>query len=87
MFASSATAMVRKSSGSASGWPWKWPAEIASPQAAQRIQLATEYDPEPPFAAGSPDRAPVEVSDELKAFFAVRTAEFKNEISAALAAA
>jgi cyclohexyl-isocyanide hydratase len=62
-------------------------AEIASPQAAQRIQLATEYDPEPPFAAGSPDRAPVEVSDELKAFYAVRAAEFKNEISAALAAA
>jgi cyclohexyl-isocyanide hydratase len=62
-------------------------AELASPQAAQRIQLTTEYDPEPPFAAGSPDRAPVEVSDELKAFFAVRTAEFKNEISAALAAA
>jgi cyclohexyl-isocyanide hydratase len=62
-------------------------AELASPQAAQRIQLTTEYDPEPPFAAGSPDRAPVEVSDELKAFFAVRTAEFQNEISAALAAA
>jgi len=62
-------------------------AEIASPQAAQRIQLATEYDPEPPFAAGSPDRAPVEVSDELKAFYAVRAAEFKTEISAALAAA
>ena len=49
-------------------------AEIASPQAAERIQLATEYDPEPPFAAGSPDRAPVEVSDELKAFYAVRAA-------------
>jgi cyclohexyl-isocyanide hydratase len=62
-------------------------AEIASPQAAQRIQLATEYDPEPPFAAGSPDRAPVGVSDELKAFFAVRTAEFQHEISAVLAAA
>jgi len=62
-------------------------AEIASPQAAQRIQLATEYDPEPPFAAGSPDRASVEVSDELKALYAVRAAEFKNEISAALAAA
>ncbi|TPW05946.1 MAG: ThiJ/PfpI domain-containing protein [bacterium] len=62
-------------------------AEIASPEAAQRIQLATEYDPDPPFAAGSPDRAPVEVSGGLKAFFAARTAEFEQELAAALAAA
>ena len=31
---------------------------IAGPQAAQAIQLAIEYDPEPPFDCGSPAKAP-----------------------------
>ena len=30
-------------------------------QYAEAVQLAAEYDPKPPFAAGSPERAPVEV--------------------------
>lgn len=62
-------------------------AEIASPDVARRIQLATEYDPAPPFDAGTPDRAPTETSDALKAFYAPRLAEFEQELSAALAAA
>jgi cyclohexyl-isocyanide hydratase len=62
-------------------------AEIASPAVARRIQLATEYDPDPPFDAGSPDRAPTEVTDGLKAFYAVRTAQFEQELAAVLAAA
>lgn len=33
-------------------------AELAGPEAAQRIQLQLEYDPAPPFAAGSPHVAP-----------------------------
>jgi cyclohexyl-isocyanide hydratase len=33
-------------------------AELAGPEVAQAIQLATEYDPSPPFDAGHPDRAP-----------------------------
>lgn len=34
---------------------------------AQAIQLGIEYDPHPPFTAGSPDRAPAEVVDVLRA--------------------
>lgn len=33
-------------------------AEMAGPDAAQAIQLAIEYDPDPPFASGHPDQAP-----------------------------
>ena len=36
-------------------------AELAGVETAQRIQLALEYAPEPPFAAGTPASAPVEV--------------------------
>jgi len=31
---------------------------IAGDDVAQAIQLAIEYDPRPPIAAGSPDKAP-----------------------------
>lgn len=33
-------------------------AEIAGDKVAQTIQLGVEYDPEPPFNTGSPDKAP-----------------------------
>lgn len=33
-------------------------ARLADEETARRIQLALEYDPQPPFAAGSPDLAP-----------------------------
>jgi transcriptional regulator GlxA family with amidase domain len=33
----------------------------AGPEVAQAIQLGIEYDPQPPFGAGSPDKAPKEV--------------------------
>jgi hypothetical protein len=33
-------------------------ADIAGPELAQGIQLAIEYDPHPPFDAGSPSKAP-----------------------------
>lgn len=42
-------------------------ARIAGPQVAQTIQLAIEYDPQPPFAAGSPATAPPEVVALLSA--------------------
>src|SRR5205085_6365557 len=32
-------------------------AEIAGESVAQAVQLGLEYDPDPPFAAGHPDRA------------------------------
>jgi putative intracellular protease/amidase len=34
---------------------------IAGPEVAQAIQLGIEYDPHPPFDAGSPDKAPPEL--------------------------
>jgi putative intracellular protease/amidase len=36
-------------------------ARVAGDTAAQAIQLGIEYDPQPPFDAGSPDKAPAEV--------------------------
>jgi cyclohexyl-isocyanide hydratase len=36
-------------------------AEVAGAEVAQSIQLALEYDPAPPFDAGSPDKAPQRV--------------------------
>ena len=40
---------------------------IAGDQVAQAIQLMIEYDPQPPYEAGSPDRAPAEVTARLRA--------------------
>jgi cyclohexyl-isocyanide hydratase len=42
-------------------------AQLASRQEAEGIQLFMEYDPEPPFQAGSPDRAPPELVAETAA--------------------
>jgi transcriptional regulator GlxA family with amidase domain len=36
-------------------------AKIAGPEVAQAIQLGIEYDPQPPFDAGSTDKAPKEI--------------------------
>lgn len=41
-------------------------ARIAGDQFAQGIQLAVEYDPQPPFDSGSPAKAPAEIVDFLK---------------------
>jgi len=35
--------------------------DLAGPAAAQAIQLNIEYDPQPPFDSGSPDKAPPEI--------------------------
>jgi len=43
-------------------------AEIAGPQVAQAIQLGVEYDPQPPFDAGSPAKAPAEVVEAVRAY-------------------
>jgi putative intracellular protease/amidase len=42
-------------------------AEISDVDAAQAIQLQIEYDPQPPFDAGSPKKAPAEIVDRLVA--------------------
>ncbi|MTD45845.1 DJ-1/PfpI family protein [Conexibacter sp. W3-3-2] len=36
-------------------------ARLVAPEAAQAVQLAIEYDPQPPFDAGSPEKAPPEI--------------------------
>jgi putative intracellular protease/amidase len=40
---------------------------VAGDETAQAIQLMIEYDPQPPYDAGSPDRAPAEVLRRLQA--------------------
>jgi transcriptional regulator GlxA family with amidase domain len=40
---------------------------IAGDAAAQAIQLGTEYDPQPPYDAGSPAKAPTEIVTALRA--------------------
>ncbi|HKA88134.1 MAG TPA: DJ-1/PfpI family protein [Haliangiales bacterium] len=42
-------------------------AELAGEAVAQRIQLVLEYDPAPPFAAGSPRTAPAAVVEDVRA--------------------
>ena len=41
-------------------------AELAGPGVAQTIQLSIEYDPAPPFDAGSPTKAPAHIVDYLR---------------------
>jgi len=42
-------------------------ARIAGDAVAQAIQLGIEYDPQPPFDAGAPEKAPAEVVELLRA--------------------
>lgn len=39
---------------------------IAGDEVAQTVQLMTEYDPQPPYDAGSPDKAPAELVARLR---------------------
>jgi hypothetical protein len=39
-------------------------------EVAQAIQLGIEYDPDPPFDSGSPDKAPPQIVELLRAHFA-----------------
>ena len=43
-------------------------ARIAGEQVAQAIQLGLEYDPQPPFDAGSPEKAPAEIVEAVRAY-------------------
>ncbi|MDX3855558.1 DJ-1/PfpI family protein [Streptomyces sp. AK02-01A] len=40
---------------------------LAGDRFAQSVQLLTEYDPQPPYDAGSPDKAPSDLVEELRA--------------------
>ncbi|MFC9126347.1 DJ-1/PfpI family protein [Streptomyces sp. NPDC057099] len=44
---------------------------IAGDDHAQMVQLATEYDPQPPYDAGSPEKAPAHVVELLRSHAAV----------------
>ena len=59
-------------------------AELAGAEAAQRIQLSIEYDPAPPFSAGSPDSAPGAVRAHMTERFGSRLATFRGELESAL---
>lgn len=41
-------------------------AREVGPEVAQAIQLGIEYDPEPPFDAGSPEKAPAEIVELVR---------------------
>jgi transcriptional regulator GlxA family with amidase domain len=43
-------------------------ARIGGEQLAQAIQLGIEYDPQPPFDAGSPAKAPAEIVEAVRAY-------------------
>jgi transcriptional regulator GlxA family with amidase domain len=49
-------------------------AKLHGPELAQAAQLAIEYDPEPPFDAGSPDKAPREIVDLVRGVMAAQSA-------------
>jgi transcriptional regulator GlxA family with amidase domain len=42
-------------------------AKVAGDAVAQAIQLGIEYDPQPPFDAGSPEKAPAAIVEALRA--------------------
>jgi cyclohexyl-isocyanide hydratase len=49
-------------------------AALAGEKLARALQLGLEYDPEPPFHCGHPDRADRELVEEVRAFMAERWA-------------
>ncbi len=57
-------------------------ARLTSPEVAQAIQLGLEYDPQPPFDAGSPDKAPAEIVELVRSVVATADAEALAEIDA-----
>lgn len=59
-------------------------AELAGEQKAREIQLAIEYDPQPPFDSGSPERTPSSVRDPVRERLASMYPERKAALEAAL---
>jgi putative intracellular protease/amidase len=48
-------------------------AKVAGPEVAQAIQLGIEYDPQPPFDAGSIEKAPPEIAEFVRGVAAARS--------------
>lgn len=61
-------------------------ARIAGPEVAQAIQLGLEYDPQPPFDAGSPEKASAEIVELVRTVVTAQEAEALAEIEAETAA-
>lgn len=61
-------------------------AEIAGEQIAQAIQLSLEYDPDPPFASGNPDRAPRAVNEMVAPRYDRARANFRAQLARATTA-
>jgi putative intracellular protease/amidase len=51
-------------------------ARLTGPEVAQAIQLGIEYDPQPPFDAGAPSKAPADIVDLVRSMLA----EAENQI-------
>lgn len=56
-------------------------AEIAGEAAAQTIQLGLEYDPEPPFASGHPDRAPAAIKAAVAPRYEKARASYREKLA------
>ena len=54
----------------------------AGPEVAQAAQLVIEYDPQPPFDTGSPEKAPAQMVDGIRAAVAAREAAAKQRAAA-----
>lgn len=57
-------------------------ARLTGPEVAQAIQLGLEYDPQPPFDAGSPEKAPAEIVELVRGAVGALEAEALAEIEA-----
>ena len=55
-------------------------ADIAGETVARSIQLSIEYDPDPPFASGHPDRAAAETLAAVTPRYDKARADFRNGI-------
>lgn len=55
-------------------------AELRGEQVARSIQLGLEYDPEPPFDSGSPDRAAPELVADVRARFEPSVREYRAQL-------
>jgi cyclohexyl-isocyanide hydratase len=55
-------------------------AELAGEDAARSIQLTIEYDPDPPFDAGHPDRAGETVKARLSSRYDKSRAAYRDAI-------
>ena len=54
-------------------------AELAGDEAAQAVQLGLEYDPQPPFDAGTPERAPADILRAVQTRLSARMPQWEAE--------